>query len=138
MSSKIPEKGWFICKDPDDPANLSQVYLDGKRLPRVSKAEVVIDAEKPFAVLRLEIVAPQMVVDFVQGDICSRPVEVPWSGRKMGADEAAALMRVAVAEDEVDLYEQEHSQPQCERGASASSDAEEAARIMAGACEAEE
>ncbi len=53
----IPEKGWFICKEGEDPTHVgTMVYLDGKPIGGIQKFSVEIDAEKLLPIIRLEII----------------------------------------------------------------------------------
>jgi hypothetical protein len=61
--SEIPQKGWYIHKDGNEPTVPgTKVYLDGKLVGGIQKLSIELDAEKLIPVLKLEVVAFQGLV----------------------------------------------------------------------------
>jgi hypothetical protein len=69
MSKEIPQKGWYVLKEGNDPLVAgTKVYLDGKMVGGIQKVSIEIDAEKSLPVLKLEVFAVEgMTVDTVFG-----------------------------------------------------------------------
>jgi hypothetical protein len=82
----IPKKGWFVRKQADKPAHLSEVYFNGERVGRIRKLKLGMDAEFPLVTLELELVGPDLAVEIIQDLEAQRPAPIELKTGEGGTD----------------------------------------------------
>jgi len=89
MSKEIPQKGWYVLKEGNDPlVSGTMVYLDGKVVGGIRKVSIELDADKVIAVLKLEVVpVGGMIVDTVFGAPSFQPETPPVTYRSSQSPE---------------------------------------------------
>lgn len=95
----IPQEGWYIRKRAGQGAHLSEVYFNGKKVGRIRRLKIGIDADFPLTTLELEVIGAPVVVDIVQEDATDLVPEViaDTTGReKMTGSEASDMLRAAM------------------------------------------
>ena len=79
MSKEIPQKGWYVLKEGNEPTVTgTKVYLDGKLVGGIQRLSIEFDAQKLLPVLKLEVTAFKgIVVDTVFGPLGYHPDPQP-------------------------------------------------------------
>lgn len=96
----VPQKGWYIRKRAEQSAHLSEVYFNGKKVGRIRRLKIGLDADFPLTTLELEIIGAPVVVDIVQEDATELAPQIlpDIPGReRMSGCEASEMLEAAMA-----------------------------------------